>query len=307
MRQKVSKFFKQITIAALAASFLFGSQIVFATGGAKLWLVPNNESRYEGETFSVNFYLTSLTNEVNAVVGRVNYNPTNFEVVNTSKVGSIFSVWVTDPQFNNEEGYIEFSGGLTSPGFSGAQGLLFSASFKAKAAGPASLVWEFAQVLANDGNASNVLGSMEGSSITILPAVATRFAEQDVGKPKASENNEFLQQNPEDLSFFEALGSQRVVILILAVLVLVFVILFIILLVNDKKKARRLSAKSSTQTLVEERFLNLKKNLIEELWHLEKKMKRGEPFSREERERREKLLRELGENAQYIESKLDEI
>jgi hypothetical protein len=62
-----------------------------------------------------------------------------------------------------------------------------------------------------------------------------------------------------------------------------------------------------TGSMVEQEFSALRKDVAAELWHLEKKMKRGEPFSAEERERREKLLQEIATHQKDTEERLGKI
>lgn len=58
---------------------------------------------------------------VNAAQIVLRYDPKLVQVKSVSKVGSIFSLWVTDqPTYSNEEGKLSYAGGVIKPGFKGS-------------------------------------------------------------------------------------------------------------------------------------------------------------------------------------------
>ncbi len=246
--------------------------------GAKVWISPSNETRNIGDIFSVNLYVTSLHRPMNALEGGLQFFSKNIELTGISKEGSIFSFWTEEPFFSNKTGTITFSGGLQSPGFTGAAGKILSLNFRAISGGPASIIWGDAAVLANDGNGTNILIGKENANFSIIPKI--------VEAP--------------------SLYTNMVYIILASVIAIALVILLLF-----RKKLPNMSrvnkGKISIETLVEEKFSNISKDISEELWRLEGKLKRGDPFSKEERERREQLLRGLGNNAKEIKNKINNI
>ncbi len=298
----MKRFFVTLAIVLLAAPGLFLSYTsVAAAVGAKLWTAPTDVSRFVGETFAVNIYVSSLQTPINAVSGTLEFTANSLEVVNVSKNGSIFSIWVKEPVYDNALGTISFSGGLTPPGFVGSQGQIFSVSFKAKSAGPASVIWKDGQVLANDGQASNILREMQSANISLVEQ-AVDTGEKPIVKEPVSP-----APNTGGAVVSSQMRMQDKIAIILVVAVFGCVLILVGLISRSKDRSKQLAARVTAKTVVAERFDILKKDIVEELWHLEKKIKKGEPFSREERERREKLLRELGEDSEEILSKLQEL
>ncbi len=152
-------------------------QISKSAGGAVLYLAPISESRQVGETFDLAVRVDSSNQAINAVSGVLNFSQNNLEVANISKAGSVLSLWVDGPIFNNDKGEIRFSGGLPSPGFQGTAGTILHIIFKAKSAGVGSIIWKKGVVLANDGSGTNIVSDLQGTDFGIekaffAPAVA---------------------------------------------------------------------------------------------------------------------------------------
>lgn len=312
MSMFVLKIFPRILGWAVLIAFLFCLVIlpqsaVRAAGTAKLWLSPSNETRYAGEVFSVNVFLNSLQSPVNAISGELSYPKDLLEVERVSLAGSILSVWLEEPTLEEDTGHIRFSGGLTQPGFKGAQGLVFSLSFRALGEGTASITWEKSEVLANDGKGSPVLGLMEGATFNISPKLSTEVANQ---QDRTIETFEPLPVVPTQSSpLASAFMSPYLWMGILLISSLGVFAEFR----RRKKQLERVTREQAAQVgekakmLVDEKFNSLQKEILAELWHLEQKMKKGEPFSREERERRQRLVQELGLEAADLEKKLKEL
>lgn len=85
---------------------------------------------------------------VNAFSGALNYPQDLLELVALSDGSSIVSVWLARPSAENGEIVFE---GLTPGGYSGRRGEIFSALFRVKAAGAASLSIREPLLLRNDG------------------------------------------------------------------------------------------------------------------------------------------------------------
>lgn len=150
------------------------SLIVFATfsvstanssiRGGVLYITPPTESYGVGSIFSSDIMISSPTEPLNAIEGILRYSRDTIELLNISKSGSIISVWVNEPTFSNKNGVIEFSGGIPSPGFSGSVGKILTLTFRAINDGPATITWEKAIILANDGKGTEISASTENAS-----------------------------------------------------------------------------------------------------------------------------------------------
>ncbi len=157
-------FFAKITQFVLVVAFLVGPLNVFA---ATLAISPGSGSYPVGTTFSASFFVSSANQSVNAASGSFSFSKENLEIVSSSKVGSIFSLWVQEPSYSNSSGTGSFEGVITNPGFTGNTGKLVSYTFRVKAAGTGTIKMLSSSVLANDGNGTNVLSGSSNASFTL--------------------------------------------------------------------------------------------------------------------------------------------
>lgn len=133
---------------------------------ASLGLTPATGVYQAGGTFTVNVFVNTNGQAVNAAEGTLNFNPNQLSVVSVNRSSSIFNLWVTEPTFSNSAGTVSFSGGLPS-GYTGSRGTIMSVTFRAAGAGTARVSFGQGSVLANDGRGTNVLTAMNGGSYTI--------------------------------------------------------------------------------------------------------------------------------------------
>ncbi len=140
----------------------------FSTWAATLSISPNTGVYNAGSNFTVRVIVNTQGKSINAAEGNLKFNPQELSVVSVDRSSSIFNLWVTEPTFSNSAGTINFSGGLPS-GYTGASGNVFNITFKAKSASDARLSLTGGSVLANDGQGTNVLSSMNGGTFTIQP------------------------------------------------------------------------------------------------------------------------------------------
>ena len=167
----------------IATKILFvaiGVFIFVAIGGAKtasaasLYFSPSSGSYTAGSSLTLNVYVSSADQAMNAASGVISFPNDKLEVVSLSKTGSIFSLWVQEPSFLNTAGTVNFEGIVMNPGFTGASGKILSITFRTKAAGSAPLTFSSGSVLANDGKGTNILASLGSASFSLevsgLPA-----------------------------------------------------------------------------------------------------------------------------------------
>jgi len=134
---------------------------------AILYFSPSSGSQVVGATLSVSVYVSSAEQAMNAASGVILFPSDKIEVASLSKTGSIFSLWVQEPSFSNSVGTINFEGIALNPGFIGTGGKLFTINFRVKTAGSAPLSFSSGSVLANDGQGTNILSSLDSASFSL--------------------------------------------------------------------------------------------------------------------------------------------
>lgn len=166
MRMQTLKFphFRAVYLA-LTVSFLFLASAALASA-ASLGVSPATGVYQANGTFSVNVFVNTDGQSVNAAEGTLSFNPNQLSVVAVNRSSSIFNLWVTEPTFSNSAGTISFSGGLPS-GYTGSRGTIMTVTFRTAGAGTARVQFSNGSVLANDGRGTNVLTAMNGGNFTI--------------------------------------------------------------------------------------------------------------------------------------------
>jgi len=166
-------FFKSLRLAIYFLSF-FASFFIFTGATAKaasLYFSPASGKFDAGNIFTVSVLVNTQSAAINNAEATVNFPAEFLSVISVSQSNSIFSLWPQSVVFSNSAGTISFNGGLPTPGFNGSSGKIFSAVFRVKKAGTASLVFSGASVRANDGKGTDVLSSV-GSAQFTLGAIA---------------------------------------------------------------------------------------------------------------------------------------
>lgn len=156
-------FYKKLLLPILLVLFVF-PQIAQA---ASLRLSPASGTYNVGQTMSVSVLVNSTDQAMNAVSGILSFSRNLLEVTSLSKGGSIMSLWVKEPSYSNSTGSINFEGVVLTPGFSGSTGNIITINFRVKDIGTAQVGFETAQVLANDGNGTDILSRYDGAEFTL--------------------------------------------------------------------------------------------------------------------------------------------
>jgi gas vesicle protein len=141
---------------------------------ADFFFFPDEGDLYTNQTFDISVKIKTVGDEtLNAAQAKINFNKDKLEVVSTNKENSVFNFWLQDPTYSNENGTIEFIGGIAG-GLSGASLQVIKISFKTKAEeGFADLnfIKDESAIAANDGLGTNILNLVFGATfkITIPP------------------------------------------------------------------------------------------------------------------------------------------
>lgn len=150
-RKKYTRLF-----SILVGAFLFvsSSQLAFA---ANLSLSPSSVTTKVGKTFSIDLLVTNNSDVINAVSAKVSFPKDDLQVVSVAKAGSFITLWAEEPTFSNDKGTLSLEGVALNPGFNKSSGKVITVTFKAIQAGNINVNITSGAVLANDGNATDVL------------------------------------------------------------------------------------------------------------------------------------------------------
>jgi len=142
--------------------FLFFGFFVFLLFGvstadaATLYFSPSSGNFSVGNILTVNILVNTENADINNAEATVNFPSGLLEIVSISKSGSIFNLWVEEPNFSNSAGTLSFNGGSPTPGFNGTNGKILSAVFRVKKSGSATVVFSSPAIRANDGYGTDV-------------------------------------------------------------------------------------------------------------------------------------------------------
>lgn len=139
---------------------------------ASLYFSPSSGSVTVGQSFSVAVKVNAGGQAINAADGTITFPASTLRLTSVSRSGSIFTLWPNEPSGSNSTGRVTFSGGLSSPGYSGSGGTILSMRFEALKTGSAGLAISGGSVLANDGQGTNVLTSRGQATFTVAAATA---------------------------------------------------------------------------------------------------------------------------------------
>lgn len=164
--------------------FLFIAFIVFLpriSFAATLNFNPSVGSYNVGDTLRVKVFVSSPNTSVNAVSAKVSYPKDMLDLTSISKAGSVISLWAQEPSYSNANGTAVFEGVMLS-GYNGSSGTIVTLVFKALQSGTANIKFSNAEVLANDGDGTNILS---GTGIATLSIVNNK--KETVKDPKIEE------------------------------------------------------------------------------------------------------------------------
>lgn len=121
---------------------------------ASFYLSPSGGDKIIGDTVSASVMI-STDAAINAAEGSVSFSSDILQYQSVSTDGSIFSFWTTGPSGGSTS--VNFGGGLASPGYTGGAGKIITITWKAVAAGEATITINGGKILANDGAGTNIL------------------------------------------------------------------------------------------------------------------------------------------------------
>jgi len=136
---KIQNYFKNFRFYTIVFSFsllAFGLAVpVFA---AVLYLEPDGGEYQPGDIFVVEMKIDNENEYINTVEANLSFSQDILQVVDFSKGSSILTLWVREPEIDQESGLISFAGGIPGgyggkiPGDPGVSNLLGKIIFKVK-------------------------------------------------------------------------------------------------------------------------------------------------------------------------------
>ncbi len=160
-----SKYYKLLFVGLIIGLF------PFAVSAATLTFSPISGTYSAGSQITVNVYVSSADQSMNAVSGAISFSTKYLSVSSVSKAYSIISLWTVDPTFSASAGTVNFEGIVLNPGFIGSNGRIISITFTAKSVGNASVTFDSGSVLANDGIGTS-LPTTFGSAQFVITSVS---------------------------------------------------------------------------------------------------------------------------------------
>ena len=131
---------------------------------AKILFSPASGSYPVGQNFTVQMMIDPEGDGVNSSEGSLTFDSSKLQVVNVSKDGSAFNLWIEEPSASGST--IKFSGGGTTP--MSSQRKIIGITFKGRAEGSAAVSVQNAKILAGAGQ--DVTGTHSGATYTIAAA-----------------------------------------------------------------------------------------------------------------------------------------
>jgi hypothetical protein len=159
MVNHLSLFLRNISSSSLRFSLVvfFALGSVSSAYAANLIISPSSVTTKVGKTFSVDLMVSNNIDAINAASANISFPKGALQVTSISKKNSFINLWAEEPAFSNEKGTITLEGVALNPGFNKATGNILTVTFKAIQAGNVNISVTSGSVLANDGNATDVL------------------------------------------------------------------------------------------------------------------------------------------------------
>lgn len=184
-----------VYICILFSVFVFPNQLFAAT----LSFSPVSSTVELGDTITVRVMVSSGSS-INAISGVALIPTSLFSIESVSKSGSVLNFWVSEPNFSKGAGSLSFEG-VALGGFSGGTGSVVTVVLRATSIGSGSLTFSSGQVLANDGQGTNVTSGLDKAVFSVVPK-KEKPVEVPVVKPKEPQED-VVEEIKEEISVQE--------------------------------------------------------------------------------------------------------
>lgn len=180
----MAKIYKLIFLILFFAIFPFFAK------AATLSISPTSGTFSVGDKVTVRVMVSSEV-PVNAVSAVLSIPTSIFTIESVSKSGSILNFWVTEPSFAKGAGILSFEG-VKLNGFPGGTGAVITATLRATAPGTGTILFNSGQVLANDGQGTDVTSGMSKATFSIEPK-----KEVPITRPKTEVKDVVVEEEKE--------------------------------------------------------------------------------------------------------------
>lgn len=144
---------------------LFFGVLPLFSNAASLSISPASGTFEVGDRVTVKVLVSSGA-PINAISGLVSFPTSLFSVESVSKSGSVLDFWVNEPNFSQGAGVLQFEG-VTLGGFQGGTGTVVTAILKAIKPGSGTVSFKSGQVLANDGQGTDVTSDKTPATFSV--------------------------------------------------------------------------------------------------------------------------------------------
>ncbi len=165
-KKKVPFFF--LRVISLLFLCVLVSRNVYAAD-ATLFVSPIVGTYISGDIFTLSVQVSSAGQSINAIEGKLQYDPKELEVIGVDSATSIISSWTDPPAFTNERGEISFAG-LLATSTVVDRGEVLKFSLRAVRTGAVHVyIGTGAAIHAADGTGGNILTALSGGTYNIVP------------------------------------------------------------------------------------------------------------------------------------------
>lgn len=173
--------------------------VIFA---ADISISPATNTYTVGDRVRLKVIVNSST-PINAVSANIKIPTSVFSIESVTKESSILNFWVTEPSFSNANGAVVFEG-VSLGGNAGGSADIVTLNLRATQPGSGTVSIGSAQILANDGQGTNITGALKNGVFTVNPApqkevkpVEAPAKKVEEVKPQVSPEPEQPQKKPE--------------------------------------------------------------------------------------------------------------
>lgn len=160
--------------------FSFFCFLPFFAHAANLTLSPSSGTFEVGDKVTVKVIVSSAGTPFNAVSGSLSFPTSIFSVDSVSKANSVLNFWVTEPTISS--GIVKFEG-IALGGTGSASGTVVTVNMHALASGTGTASFISGQILANDGQGTDITGNLTGGTYSVKEATVKPAPSKVVPSP----------------------------------------------------------------------------------------------------------------------------
>ena len=167
--------------APIVFLLLLGSTGSFSSGNIFNFRAPQGVFVEVGDAVPIYLDVSTKT-AVNAVGGTITFTQNILSADSLTRSTSIIDLWSEEPVISNTDGQIHFSGGIVAPDIEsdGEHGQIFTVNFRALKSGNALIEMKKGELLAHNGEGTNVLSGSNSLRIFV----------RDQGRPTPDVNGD---------------------------------------------------------------------------------------------------------------------